>query len=172
MGLDLDQMRKLAALVRQEVENKGAFFFSWVNPPVIEGERITHSSGSGAELQTCYISLEEAMGIYKAKLDGVYAERLVLAICTAIAAVKAGKDVAILQIQDEPHAPFDARGWLVLAIEGHPIFHCSPSDLPVNQAIEAGLVTEVGKGSAEAERYAWKSRTKVDDLHFLIDLMF
>lgn len=171
MGLDIDHMRKLAAIVKREVESKGADFFAWTNAPVIEGGRITHTSGAGAEARVREISPEEALGIYRRKLDGVYGERLVLAICTAIAAVNAGKEVALLQIQEEPNVPFDAAGWLVLAIERHPIFHISPSDLPVKLADEAGLVTVVEKGTAEAEKYPWTQTTKVEELCLLLDLL-
>ena len=168
MSLDGDQIRKLAEIVRQQVRNKQAEYFAWVDPPILEGSTITHSSGVGS--LTRDISVEEALSIYKGKLDGVYGERLVLAICVAVAAVNAGKDVALLQISDEPHVPFDANGWLVLAIEGHPIFHISPSDLPLTLANEAGLVTVVSRGTVEAEKYGWKGTTKVDELHLLLDL--
>lgn len=170
MGLDVNQMRTLAEIVKQEVGSKCAEFFAWVDPPVVEGNRIVHSAGAESHLAR-EISPKEALAIYKRKLDGVYGERLVLAICSACAAVKAGKDVALLQIQDEPHIPFDATGWLVLAIEGHPMFHISPSDLPVERANEAGLVTVVGRGTEEADRYAWKGTTKADELQLLLDLL-
>lgn len=169
MGLDVNQMRTLAAIVQQELGSKGAAFFAWVDPPVIDGDRITHRSGAEASARD--VSPGEALAIYRRKLDGVYGERLVLAICAATAAVKAGKDVALLQIQDEPHIPFDASGWLVLAIEGHPMFHISPSDLPVKRANEAGLVTVVGRGTEEADRYAWKGTTKADELQLLLELL-
>jgi hypothetical protein len=171
VGLNLEQMRALVALVKQEVANKEADYFAWVNPPSVEDGRLVHRSGKGKMDPTREISAKEALDIYKSKLDGVYGERFVLAICAAMAAIRAGKDVALLQIQEEPHAPFDAHGWLVLAIAGHPIFHISPSDLPVDLANKAGLVTMVGIGTVEAERYKWKGTTKADELEMLLDLL-
>lgn len=168
MSLDGDQIRKLSEIVRQQVGSKQAEYFAWVDPPIVEGSMITHSSGVGSLKRN--ISAEEALSIYKRKLNGVYGERLVLAMCVAVAAVKAEKDVALLQISDEPHVPFDADGWLVLAIEGHPIFHISPSDLPLTLANEAGLVTVVSRGTDEAEQYGLKGTTKVDELQLLLDL--
>ncbi|QDT52993.1 hypothetical protein Pan44_10080 [Caulifigura coniformis] len=171
MGLTLNQIRSLAAIVRKGIEAKGADFFKWIDPPKIEGQRITQPTSKDGAPVARELSLGEAFAVFDRKLNTVYCERFVLAICTAIAAANAGKDVALLQFQKEPHAPFDATGWVVLAIDGHPVFHISPADLPLNTVNDEGLVTVVEEGTETAHKYAWKNTTKVDEFGMLLDML-
>jgi hypothetical protein len=173
MALSLEQLHTLTTLIKEEVEKKGASFYHWINAPeVLDDGRINHTEGRGSTSLTLEVGVKRAMEIYKGKLDGVYGERLVLSICTAVAAAKNGKNVALLQIQEETNAQFDPEGWLVLAIEGHPLFHIAPNDLPVEKVNLAGLITFVEKGSPEAAEFAHKGTNKAQELTMLMELMF
>lgn len=171
--LNLEQLKTLAAIVKAAVVQKGADFYGWRNAPVAdETGHLTHSSGWGESVTTREITVQEALAVDQAKLDGAYGERFVLSVAVAIAAAKNGHEVALIQKQSEPGVPFDATGWLILAIDGHPLFHVAPHDLATEAANEAGLVQLVEDSSLEAEHFGWKNTNKVDELGMVLDWMF
>ncbi|MFH1744978.1 MAG: hypothetical protein ABH881_02295 [bacterium] len=171
--LTVDDLRKLSEIVKGEIISKSPSFYGWVNPPELDGNKnLTHTSGYGDEEKTAKISVQDALDIYKGKLDGSYGERFVLAVCVAIAAVRNGHKAALLQITEEEGVPFDASGWIVMSFDGHPIFHISPDDLPMAKVEEAGLITVVVKGSLEAKEHGYKGTNKVSELSMFMDMMF
>jgi len=171
--LNIEQLKQLAVIVKAAVVEKGVDFYGWRNAPVVdEAGRLTHSSGWGDSATTTEITIQRALDIDKEKLNGAYGERFVLSVAVAIAAAKHGHEVALIQKQSEPGLPFDASGWLILAIDGHPLFHVAPHDLATQAANDAGLVTLVADGSPEAEHFGWKGTNKVGELGMVLDWMF
>lgn len=151
--LSLDDLRSLAQIVKKSVAQKGADFYGWRNPPATD------------------LARPEADKIWEEKLNGAYGERFVLSVCTAISAARMGARIALLQIQKEEGLPFDAKGWLVMSVNGHPAFHLAPWDLPMSEVSDAGLVTVVAEGSAEALEHGWKGTNKVQELGMLLDIV-
>jgi SMODS-associating 4TM effector domain len=171
--LSVDQLMTLAQLVKEQVQCKDQAYFAWRDAPVIDSEGlIVGKVSDDAPESTAGISTQRALDIYKAKLDGAYSERFVLSVCTAIAAAERGREVALLQFAKEPNVPFDATGWLVLTVDGHPLFHLSPTDLPTAKANEAGLVTVVPQDSPLAAKFDHKGMNKVEEFRMLLDMMF
>jgi hypothetical protein len=150
-SLTPSQLEAFSEIVKKNVSAKGQDFYKWRDSPEKNS------------------NVDEIFSTFEAKLNGAYGERCVLAIAFATMAAKAGKKVALLQKQDEPGLPFNAEGWLVLGIEGHPIFHLAPWDVPMNEVGAAGLVTLCPKGSALDQEWAWKGTDKVQELSKLLD---
>jgi len=166
----IDQLHTLAGLAKQQMAQNGNDYYAWRNSPELDDAgHFTHKVGPDNAVTAATITPQQAIETFRAKLDGVYGERCILAICSAIAAAKNGEEVALLQIHDQPGQPFKADGWLVLAIEGHQLFHFSPADLSLEKAHHAGLVTIVPKGSALERKFAWKNTNKVEELGMLLD---
>lgn len=148
--------------------NRGADFYGWKNAPEFVDGKFQHSSGWGDQQKTRAISPTEALAIYKEKLDGAYGERFLQTIATVAGLVSKGHRVALIQVQDEPGIPFDANGWVVVSINGYPLFHISPEDLPMTKVAEAGLVTVVAKNTPAAEEHGWKQTNKIDEYGLLL----
>ena len=134
---------------------------AWVNPPEIVGGKIMHTSGWGNSAQTREISSEEALAIDKRKVDGAYTERCQLLLSILIPIVENGYSVALIQHQAHDGAPFDSKGWLVIVLEGLPIYHISPDDLDVSLIEE--LVTLIPKGEENNDLICWKKTDKVGE---------
>lgn len=169
--LNLNDVKVLFNIVKKEIALKGADFYGWVNAPVIENGVFTHTTGWGENTQTREISNQEALDVYKSKLDGAYGERFALTVALIPGLIRQGKKIALLQIQKEEGTPFDATGWLVLSIEGFPLFHLAPWDLPMEKVEEAGFVTLIVEGSKEAKIHSWKGTDKVQELSNILDWM-
>ncbi len=167
----LQDLAALFALVEAEIARKGAGFYGWVNAPGVKNGVLTHTTGWGDKTETREISVGEALSIYKGKLEGAYGERFAITMALLAGLIRHGKKVALLQVHEEPNAPFDAQGWVVVSIEGYPLFHLSPEDLPMAKVAELGLITVVVKGSDEERVHAWKSTNKVQELSMLLDWM-
>jgi hypothetical protein len=167
--LKISDLDALFSIVKAEISRKGAGFYGWVNAPEVKDGALTHTSGWGENSKTVEVSAQEALDIYKSKLDGAYGERFALTMALLPGLIRQEKKVALLQIQKEEGTPFDATGWLVLSIEGHPAFHLAPWDLPMGEVEKTGLVTLVLEGSEEAKIHGWKNTTKVDELSNLLD---
>jgi hypothetical protein len=169
--LNPNDVKTLFNIVKKEIALKGAAFYGWVNAPVIENGVFTHTTGWGENTQTREVSGQEALDIYKSKLDGAYGERFALTMALIPGLIRQGKKIALLQIKKEEGIPFDAAGWLVLSIEGYPLFHLAPWDLPMAEVEEAGIITLVVEGSEEADIHGWKGTDKVVELSNILDWM-
>lgn len=169
--LKVSDLEGLITLVKLAISKKGADFYGWKNSPEVRDGALVHTSGFGSDTKTEKVSIEEALDIFKSKLDGAYGERFALTMATICGLVRQGRKVALLQIQKEEGTPFNAEGWLVVSIEGFPLFHIAPWDLPMAEVEKAGLVTLVKEGSEEAQVHAWKNTTKVDEFSSILDWM-
>lgn len=168
--LKISDLDALFAIVKSEITRKGAGFYGWVNAPEVKDSGVlSHTSGWGSNVTTVEVSVKEALSIYEGKLNGAYGERFALTMALIPGLIRQGKKVALLQIQKEEGTPFDATGWLVLSIEGHPAFHLAPWDLPMGEVEKTGLVTLVVEGSEEAKIHGWKGTNKVQELSNILD---
>lgn len=159
----------LVGIAKAAAAAKGADFYSWKNPPELKAGRLVQSQGWGDQANDVEVSVEQALAIDKAKLDGAYGERFLLTVAYIIAAVKRGVRVALLQKLAEPGLPFDATGWVVVSVNGYPMFHVAPWDLPMADLNTAGLVTVIGENSPEAQEHGWKQTDKVQEFGLLLD---
>lgn len=169
-SLTVGQLVQLGEIATAGIARRGVDFFGWRNAPEMKNGVLTHSEGWGKSSTTRQVSTEEALSIDKAKLDGVYGERFALSIALAIGLAKSGAEVHLIQKASDG-SPFDSTGWLILAINYHPVFHISSDDLSVEECGSAGLVSMVAEGSIEAEQFGWKGTDKVGELSMLINLM-
>ena len=168
--LDLNSLKSLFTIVKEEIARKGAGFYAWVNPPVVaEDGTITHTSGWGDNAKTEKISVQKAFEIFESKLNGAYGERFAITMALLAGLIRQGKKVALLQLQKEEGTPFDATGWVVLSIEKHPAFHLAPWDLPMEKVNQAGLLNLVLENSPEAKEHGYKGTNKVEELSKLLD---
>jgi len=159
--LTTTDLSKLVEITSKAAETRGAEFFAWKNSPEVDvlgenWENWTHKTGWGDSAESKKINGGEAAKIFKAKLDGAYAERLIMALGYAIGAVQAGVEVCFLQILEEETPRFDPEGWLVLSINRHPFFHISPEDLPTGVLEDQGWVNVISKDSDIGKDYEWK----------------
>lgn len=154
----------LTELAIEVAAMKGADYYGWRNAPTYEDGRFTHTTGWGADAQTRDVTPQEALEIYKQKLDGAYSERALMTIAAIAGLVEQGHRVALLQVAKEPALPFDGNGWIVVSINGYPMFHLSPSDLPLREVDSRGLISVIVEGSADAEFHAWKGTNKVQEI--------
>jgi len=169
--LNLSNLTVLFSIVKSEIARKGADFYGWKNAPEVKDGKLMHSSGWGDNVTTTEVSAQEALNIYEGKLNGAYGERFVITMALLAGLVRQGKKVALLQIQKEEGIPFNAEGWVVASIEGFPMFHLAPWDLPMAEVEAAGLITLVTEGSEEAKIHGWKGTNKVQELSSLLDWM-
>lgn len=169
--LKISDIQVLLNIVKSAIALKGAGFYGWINAPEVKNGVLTHTSGWGSDVKTVEVSAQEALDIYESKLNGAYGERFVLTMALIPGLIRQGQKVALLQIQKEEGLPFNAEGWLVLSIEGFPLFHLAPWDLPMAEVEEAGLVTLVTEGSEEASIHGWKGTDKVQEFSSILDWM-
>ena len=134
---------------------------AWVDPPKMVDGKIMHTSGWGDSAHTREISPEEALAIDKKKLDGAYTERFQLFLSLLVPIVKNGYNVALIQHQAHDGAPFNSDGWLVIVVEGMPIYHISPEDLDASLIKE--FVTLIPQGEANNNLICWKKTDKVGE---------
>jgi hypothetical protein len=155
-----------SAAVKRLTEN-GPDFYGWKNDPTLQEDgSVTQSQGWGADAKDIPVGVEGGFGIFKAKLDGAYAERFLNMLGMISALVSAGKRVAILQ-KAEKGLPFNADGWVIVCIEGYPMFHVAPHDLPMGE-IET-LVSLVQEGAEEYQWTEWKGTDKVSEYTMLLE---
>ena len=147
---------------------KGAEFYGWKNAPTYKNGGFSHSSGWGESTKTSEVSPQRALDIYQEKLDGAYGERFLLMAAAIPGLVSNGHKVAFLQLQKEEGVPFDATGWIVISVNGYPLFHIAPTDLPMAEMNEKGLVNLIVEGSAEAKEHEWKGTNKVQEFEKLL----
>ena len=134
---------------------------AWVNAPEFIDGKLFHTSGWGQSAQTHEISTEEALAIDKRKVDGAYTERCQLFLTLIVPIVKNGYNVALIQHQNHDGAPFDSKVWMVIVVEGMPIYHISPEDLDTSLIEE--LVTLIPKGEENNDLICWKKTDKVGE---------
>lgn len=134
---------------------------AWVNAPEVVDGKLVHTSGWGNSAQTREISPKEALDIDKRKLDGAYTERCQLFLSLLVPIVKNGYNVALIQHQAHDGAPFNSDGWLVIVVEGMPIYHISPDDLDTSHLED--LVTLIPKGEENNDLICWKMTNKVGE---------
>ena len=165
--LNTAELTVLFSAAMNRLAENGPDFYGWKNDPKLgEGGVITQTQGWGDSAKDVQLSTEDAFGIFKSKLDGAYGERF-LNLCGMIAALVAkGKRVAILQKQ-EKGLPFDADGWIIVCVEGYPLFHVAPHDLPMEQI--TGIVSVVNEGTPEWEWTEWKGTDKVSEYTMLLN---
>jgi hypothetical protein len=166
--LTTDDVKTLSRIATDAIAGRGADFYGWRNAPTYEDGKFFHVAGWGAKPSE--ISPERALQINQEKLDGAYGERFALTVALLGPLVERGVQVALLQVQKEEGLPFNAQGWVVVSINGFPLFHISPTDLPLAKVKDAGLVTVVTEGSPEAKVHGWKGTNKVQELSMLLDL--
>jgi hypothetical protein len=155
-----------AAAVKRLSQN-GPDFYGWKNDPVAQPDgSITQSQGWGDDAQDVPVGVEGGFKIFKSKLDGAYGERFLNMLGMISALVVAGKRVAILQ-KVEKGLPFSAEGWAILCIEGYPLFHVAPHDLPMDE-IET-LVSLVQEGTEEYAWTEWKGTDKVSEYNMMLE---
>lgn len=134
---------------------------AWVDAPKLMNGKLVHTSGWGDSAHTREISPEEALAIDKKKLDGAYTERFQLFLSLLVPIVKNGYNVALIQHQAHDGAPFNSDGWLVIVVEGMPIYHISPEDLDTSLIKE--LVTLIPQGEVNNDLICWKKTDKVGE---------
>ena len=174
-----EDLATLVGIAKAAAEAKRPEFYAWRNAPECRADartaavqsgdcemRLFHRDSNGVERE---IGIEQALAIDTTKLDGAYGERFLLSVAYIIAAVKAGIQVALLQVLDEPGLPFDAAGWIVVSVNGHPMFHIALRDLPMADVDAAGLVTVIAKHTPEAIEHGWKKTNKVQEYGLLLD---
>jgi len=169
--LNLSHLVVLFEIVKAEISRKGADFYGWKNSPEVKDGALMHTSGYGDNVKTVEVSNNEVCDIFTAKLNGAYGERFALTMALIPGLIRQGKKVALLQIQKEEGLPFNAEGWLVMSIEGFPLFHIAPWDLSMEAVEKAGLVTLVTEGSEEASIHGWKGTDKVQEFSNILDWM-
>jgi hypothetical protein len=153
-----------AAIVR--LNANGADFYGWKNSPEFDGQKFSQVQGWGDSAQPVEITPDAALSIYKSKLDGAYGERFLNTLGMISALVSNNKQVAILQ-KNENGLPFDAADWIILCIEGYPMFHVSPDDLAM--ADIASIVNLVQEGTEEYTWTEWKGTDKVSEYTMLLN---
>ena len=131
---------------------------NWIEAPVVVGGKLVHTSGWGDTAKTAEVSLEEALAIYKKKVDGAYTERFLLFVGQLEAIIKNGYKVALIQFQGSDGAPFDSEGWLVAVVEGLPIYHIAPWNLDLKDV--ESLVSLVPQDESENDLVSYKDTNK------------
>lgn len=154
-----------AAAIKRLVEN-GADFYGWKNSPEFKGQKFFQLQGWGDSAKEVEVTSDGALAIYKNKLDGAYGERFLNTLGMIFALVSKEKQVAILQ-KNEEGLPFDAAGWIIICIEGYPMFHVSPDDLSMSDI--AGIVNLVQEGTPEYAWTEWKGTDKVSEYTMLLN---
>ena len=162
--LDIKQFKRISDAALAVVKERGAGYYGWVNAPVVEGEKITHTSGWGDSAVTREITGAEAMGIMSKKLDGAYGERFIMSLGLVSALIRNGYSVRFVQFQAEEGVPFDANGWTVMVVETMPVFHISPEDL---RAEDIADLVEILPDN-EAPDVSWKGTNKVGEFTALL----
>jgi len=88
-----------------------------------------------------------------------------MSLGTVASLISNGYNVRLVQFEKEEGVPFDASGWLVIAVEGMPIFHVSPDDLD-----SSGLedIVEVLSKNNEECGVKWQGTNKVGEFTALL----
>ena len=154
-----------AAAVKRLNEN-GPDYYGWKNSPEFDGVNFTHKSGWGEDEKNTIVGPTEALRIYEEKLNGAYGERFLCSLGMIAGLVTRGKRVAILQ-KAEKGLPFNAEGWVILCIEGYPMFHVAPWDLTMSD-IES-ITNLVLEGTEEWQWTEWKGTDKVSEYTMLLE---
>lgn len=162
--LSIKNFKRISEAALAVVKERGQAFYGWVNSPVVEGEKISHSTGWGDNVKTREVTPSEAVRIMSSKLDGAYGERFVMSLGLISALIRNGYSVRFVQFQAEKGVPFDASGWTVMVIETMPVFHISPDDLRAKDISD--LVEILSDNSAPD--VAWKSTDKVGEFTALL----
>ena len=134
---------------------------AWVNPPEVVNGKLVHTSGYRDEAKTAEVSVEEALAIYKGKVDGAYTERCQLFLSLLVPIVKNGYNVALIQNQGHDGAPFNSKGWVSIVVERLPIYHIAPWDL--NTSSLEQLVTLIPEEEVNNNLICWKETDKVGE---------
>lgn len=158
-ALTIEGAKILQGIALEAAQAKGADFYGWKNSPEVKDRELT--------IDGKLATLEAGQGRWKEKLDCAYAERFLLTVAYITAAVEKGVEVCLLQKQEEPGLPFDAKGWVLVSIGTYPMFHIAPWDLPMTKLEQEGLVNLVVKGSEEDQRHAWKNTDKLQEFGLL-----
>ncbi len=162
--LNMKDFKRISEAALAVVEERGAGYYGWVNAPVVEGEKISHTSGWGENVETREITPKEAMEIMSKKLDGAYGERFIMSLGTISALIRNGYSVRFVQFAKEEGTPFDASGWTVIVVETMPIFHINPDDL---RAEDISDLVEILPNN-EAPDVSWKGTDKLGEFRALL----
>lgn len=146
--LTADDLRRVLKAAQRIIQQRTEAFFAWRNLPSIDETK--------ENPQLAWETVQH-------KLNGVYGERMALSLALLPALLHAGHRLALLQKAVES-TPFDSSGWLVLSVDGFPLFHMEAHDWTE----VADLVTVVPEDSPEADVHRWKNTTKVDELVMLL----
>ena len=105
--LSLSLFQKIAKAVLAVVAERGADYYGWKNSPEFDGQKFSQVQGWGDSAKPVEITPDEALAIYKSKLDGAYGERFVTSLGTIAALIANGYSVQFVQFVKEPGVPFD-----------------------------------------------------------------
>lgn len=145
----------------------GPDFYGWKNDPILkEDGSVVQFQGWGDDAKEVPVGVAGSFEIFKAKLNGAYGERFLNTLGFIFALVAKGKKVAILQ-KAEKGLPFNADGWVIICIEGYPMFHVAPWDLPMAEISE--LVSVVNEGTPEYDWTEWKHTDKVSEYTMMLN---
>lgn len=157
--LNIDNLSILFAAAIKRLEANGPDFYGWKNDPTYAEDGSITVDGTSA-------TPAAANDRMKSKLHGAYGERFLNTLGLVYALIAKGKKIAILQ-KNEKGIPFDAEGWVIICIEGYPMFHVAPWDLPMAEIAE--LVSLVAEGTEEYAWTEWKGTNKVSEYTMLLN---
>lgn len=157
------QLKYLSAKDTKEIESAVMASYdvsqtNWIDAPEVVNGKLVHTSGYGDTAKTAEVSVEEALAIYKKKVDGAYTERFLLFVGQLEAIIKNGYKVALIQHQGSDGAPFDSNGWLVAVVETLPIYHIAPWNLDLKDV--ESLVSLVPQAESENDLVCYKGTNK------------
>lgn len=165
--LTTETIQTLFSAAINRLTANGPDFYGWKNDPTIEPDgTITQSVGWGEAATKQTLEPSVAFEIFKAKLNGAYGERFLNTLGMLQALIAKGKRVAILQ-KAEKGLPFDAEGWIVICVEGYPLFHVAPWDLPMAEI--QSIVNVVNEGTPQWDWTEWKGTNKVSEYTMLLN---
>ena len=165
--LTLANISTLFSAAIKRLEANGPDFYGWKNDPALkEDGSVVQTQGWGESATEVPVGVAGGFEIFKAKLNGAYGERFLNTLGFIFALVAKGKRVAIHQ-KAEKGLPFDADGWVIFCIEGYPMFHVAPWDLPMAEIQE--LVSLVNEGTEEYAWTEWKGTNKVSEYTMLLN---
>lgn len=157
--LTLANISVLFVAAIKRLEANGPAFYGWKNDPAYAEDGSIIIDGASATPTAANDRMKE-------KLNGAYGERFLTTLGFIHALIAKGKKVAILQ-KAEKGLPFNADGWVILCIEGYPMFHVAPWDLPMGEISE--LVSLVSEGTEEYSWTEWKGTDKVSEYTMLLN---
>lgn len=96
------------------------------------------------------------------KIDYEYTKRLLNFLMVAINLTKNNNSVEFIQKSKEKDLPFDASGWIIIAVNKLPLFHISPDDISKNDISDIVKVVDESNND-----YAYTGTTKTEEFNLL-----